>query len=426
MQSNFLVILIFLVGFNICKAQEKEITIELSNYVKDDRFDKYQITLALFLVQNDTIMSMDFENMRPAKPIVIKKPSGYKYCSYGYIFFKGSSNDQNPGYVTVLVCNPYNKNPLMFVDLNQDFDFTNDPVYKLPYLDEPGVAIDIKNQQKPEGSVRILLTRTKMYGKGDLKKHMQEYYEYFYKGRKFIGIEYTYREQRYITRGGIVRTNNDSFRIALNDGNSNGIYNDLESDKAVIINYSDSIFDCTNELAIVKLSKEKMYFEKNGKSYEILECDSFGKFIKIKPSSDNPLLGKIKVGKKIPKFSLILWNGEKLKTRKLRKFNTYFYFVNKTAIDFEQDTMWLRKIAQLDTNKLKVVCVLYVDKSYELRIFGNRSNANYHVALGHRTVSRKLGINSIPTSIWTTKKRRVKKYGIKPEEFYKIYVDQMK
>ncbi|MBJ7429612.1 MAG: hypothetical protein JHD28_11765, partial [Bacteroidia bacterium] len=100
MKRIFLILLLFKT-FGL-SAQNDVITVNLDTWGKDDRFHKYENTLALFKVQGDTIKSLDFEDLRPSVNIIIKKPTGYKNYAYGFLFFTGSHNYKNQGYVTVL------------------------------------------------------------------------------------------------------------------------------------------------------------------------------------------------------------------------------------------------------------------------------------------------------------------------------------
>jgi hypothetical protein len=88
--------------------------------------------------------------------------------------------------------------------------------------------------------------------------------------------------------------------------------------------------------------------------------------------------------------------------------------------------MLLRQIAQLNPEKLKVICVLYVNKTYELRIFNSDAQPNYLLAFGTKELSNKLGINSLPQYLYLGKRRRVKKYGLNPNEFLREYHAQQK
>jgi hypothetical protein len=116
----------------------------------------------------------------------------------------------------------------------------------------------------------------------------------------FVGIEFTYREQRYITRSGLVKLGRESFKIGLLDANANGVYNDAGVDKILFVNTNDTIFDATNPLNFVIFEKggKKTYFEKNGKLFLVKEADAAGKYIKIQPSKDAVDFNKIPAGKK--------------------------------------------------------------------------------------------------------------------------------
>jgi hypothetical protein len=427
MKKVFFLPAFFLITLAGLAQTDSTIDVKLAQYVKDDRFEKYQLTLALFLAKSDTIYSMDFEGTKPAKPIQIVKPDGFKLYGYGYIFFSGSSNPYNPGYVSVLVGNPYHKNPTIFVDENQNFDFTDDTSYTLPYFDEPGLEIELANAQVKEGKIKVVLTRNRLFGqKYEFKQYMDEYYAMAYKGRHFVGIEFTYREQRYITRAGLVRLGKESFKIGLLDANANGIYNDAGIDKILFVNTNDTIFDATNPLNFVTFEKggKKTYFEKNGKLFLVKEADAAGKFIKIQPSKDAVDFNKIPAGKKVPKVKFTLAKGEKFKLNKWRRKEVYIYFGSKTSKNFKSDTLLLRQIASLDSNNLKVICVLFVNKSYELRIFKSDADPNYPLAFGTKELSTKLGINTLPQSLYLGKRRRVKQYGLNPNEFLRLKLKQ--
>ncbi|MFN4082784.1 MAG: hypothetical protein ACK4K9_04070 [Bacteroidia bacterium] len=423
-----IILILYIIPFMLFSQSGDTIKVSLNQYAKDERFDKFQLTLALFNTQGDTILSFDYEGLKKAKTIIIKKPQGYQNYSYGYLFFTGSANSINPGYVAVLVGNTFTKNPILFIDTNNDFDFTNDSAYKLPYYDEKPLSIELKNNRFPEGKIKILLSRNKLFGnKYDFKKYMDEYYAEIYKGRRFVGIEFTYREQRLQGRFGIVKLPDDSFKIALFDANSNGIYNDSDTDRIVVINMKDTIFDSTNPLGTFTLAKppKRMFFEKNGRYFELINADPFGYFLTMRVTSENPDLGNIKKGKKVPKIVFTLAEpNQKLKLKKLRKKQVYIYLANTSSRNFSADTFMLRQIAALDTNNLKVICVLYVSKSYYFKEFAHEAEANYYVVLGTKEIARKLGISSIPQTLWLQKRRRVFKYGVKPNEFIRNYEQQ--
>lgn len=423
MKSTFFFLIVSLVSVTLWAQTDSTIKVNLDQYAKDDRFDKFQLTLALFLAKGDTLLTMDYEGTRKVKPFLVKRPEGYKYYAYGYLFFNGIENKENPGYITALVGNPYHKNPKLYLDVNNNHDFTDDTSYTLPYFDEEPLMFELANAKYPQGKIKVVLSRNKLFGqKYDFKKYMDEYYEMSFKDRQFIGAEYTYREQKFIARIGQVKLQNESFKIALLDANTNGIYNEPEIDKVMFINTRDTLLDATNPLNFVTIAKagQPTYFEKNGRTYKVIEADIAGNYIVFKPTTEQAELNKLKIGSKAPKVKFTLAKGEKLKLNKFKRKEVYLYFGSRNSKNFKSDTMLLRQLAALDTNNLKVIMVLYVNKSYELRIYNSDAKPNYHLAYGTKELSRKLGIGSVPQTLYLGKRRRIKQYGLKPEELLRM------
>lgn len=395
------------------------LTVVCNHWGIDDRFYKYEITLPLFLTQHDTIRTLTFENLFPAKNIIIKKPEGYVQYGYGFIFFPGAIDAINPGYTSVLVCNPYARNPKMIIDENHNYDFTDDLTYALPYFNENGIELDLNNSSFSLGKNRIRITRNYLFNKADYRKYMDEYYAYFYKDRKFCGMDYSYRIQHHIVRSGIVRINNDSFRIGLYDANKNGLFNDADTDKVMLIQYNDSIFDATSDIGscTLKNGAHQNFIERNGFIFEIASIDSFGNHIQLIPTAgSDPKTWKYKTGKRIPRMKFTLYDASQLKLRKLRKQKVLFYFNKIDHPALEKDTLLLRQIAAIDTNKIRVIVFLWVDRSYELRIYGSQSKANYYVALGNKEIAKKLGIKGLPQTMYLNKRRRLIAYHKSLEE----------
>ena len=196
----------------------------------------------------------------------------------------------------------------------------------------------------------------------------------------------------------------------------------------MFVNYQDTIFDATNPLSFQLLSSKinENYFEKNGNVFQILYADQLGKKLIIKPSLTGTGLGRIEKGKKVPNIKLNFANGQKQKLRKFKRKEVYIYFAGPNTKNFDSDTLLLRQIAALDSNRLKVICVLYLKKSYELSIYQDQAKPNYLVANGTREMSKLLGIRSLPQSLYLGKRRRVKQYGLKPNEFIRAYLGDIK
>jgi hypothetical protein len=396
------------------------IYVKLDQWAKHDQFEKLMLVLPFYVTANDTVETMDFENLRRSVKIRIVKPQGFNTYAYGYLFFNGISNPQNPGYVNVLMVNMSDRNPQLFVDRNNNYDFTDDgPSHKvpMPFNRKDTTMIVLNRTDNPAAANAFQLSRMDFSNKYQYKQLLNEYYGIYYKNRKFAGIEYCFREQRFVTRSGMVKLSDDSFRIALYDGNSNGLYDDVETDRIITANYQDTIFDTKDELRSVRIGKNKedWIVEKNGRQFEILQIDPAGQYLtlRILPLKN---AGGIAAGKKVPSFRYIDWQGKPHKLKKLRKYNVYIYYSGPYAKNFQADTATLRVIADEFRDCVKVIGFIDVNKSYELQIFGSYSYLNWTAAFKDREITRQLQIRGIPSSIWLGKKRRVKQYNLTPQQ----------
>jgi hypothetical protein len=405
----------------VCKAQTSDlIFVKLDQWAKHDQFEKLVATMPFFLISTDTIETMDFENLREAKKIRITKPEGFRTYAYGYIFFNGVPNPQNPGYVSVLMVNLADRNPQLFVDYNNNYNFTDDGEsikVPMPFNRKDTSTIVLSRSDNPNAQIAIQLSRMNFLNKYEYKKLLNEYYEIYYKNRTFAGIEYCFREQRFVSRSGIVRLADDSFRIALYDANSNGLYNDIDTDRIITANYPDTIFDTKDDLRGMTIPKKKedLIIEKNGLQFEILQIDPAGQYMTLKalPVQNS---GRLVPGKKAPSFTYVDWEGKKNKLKKLKKYNVYIYYSGPYAKNFAADTATLRIIADEFKDCVKVIGFIDMNKSYELRIFGTYSNLNWIAAFKDKYVTRQLQIRGVPSSLWLGKKRKVKQYNLTPQQ----------
>lgn len=407
---------VFLGVVNMVAAQQ-QVTVKLTTNARDDRFDRLSINLALFEVKNDTILSWDFEGLRKAVPLLITKPQGFKLYAYGYLFFAGNTTGYNPGLITILVANPYDKHPKLFLDLNNNLNFTDDGnAVDLPWMGEHKLLNFCMPNSQQCASVK--LSRHPYNNKYEYKMLMNEFYTLTYPDRKFMGMEYCYRQQVYQTKAGILADGKDSFYVALYDGNQNGIYNEADSDKFVIANISDTVFYPFDELYASTISNKagKCFVDKNGKQYELVSASPYGTELTLNILNQASTEGQTRKGKKLPKFKYITWKGESKKITKLRKYQLYIYYGSPQSANFSEDTAVLRIIAQDYVNQVKVIGFIEVNKSYELSIFGQYSYLNWILAYKDKYLNKRLGIRGIPNSIYTAKRRKVIGYNMTPKQ----------
>jgi hypothetical protein len=127
---------------------------------------------------------------------------------------------------------------------------------------------------------------------------------------------------------------------------------------------------------------------------------------------------QIKPGKSIPKFTYTDWRGNKLKSKKLRKYHAYIYFGSPQSTNFTNDTIMLRKITSEFGQQIKIVGFIEVNKSYELSIMGQFGKPNWTLAYKDKYINQKLGIKGLPSSVLTKKRRKVVTYHLTPQQLY--------
>lgn len=399
---------------------QQQVTVSLNQPSRDERFEKFNLNVALFELKNDTILSWDFEGLREAKPLIVKRPEGFAAYAYGYLFFAANTSGYNPGFVTIIIGNPYHGNPTLFADLNNNLDFTDDAYSaRLPWRgDTTLINLCMPNSAQ---CARIKFTRHKYDGNFKYKELMNEFYNTTYPDRKFIGMEHCYREQRYQVLSGVLVNGEDSFRVGLYDGNFNGVYNEADSDRMVMANWNDTFFYAFDDLHSSLITKKQgaCFIDKNGKQYEFVNAAENGSLITVRILDNTNNTNQVKPGKKLPRFKFVTWKGEKKKIAKFRKYQLYIYFGNPQAKNFTQDTIALRELTDKHKDKLRVIGFIEVQKSYELRIYGQYWELNWMLAYKDKELNKKLGIRGLPSSILTKKRRRVVQYNLSPAEVLK-------
>jgi len=396
---------------------QQEMTVELTDCARDDRFDRLNSNLALFELKNDTILTWDFEGLRKAKAIPIIKPEGFKAYAYGYVFFAGNYQGNNPGFITVLLGNPYHAKPTLFADLNNNNNFVDDNYSViLPWRgDTAEIEMCLSGTKL---CTKIKFTRHLMESKQMYKELMNEFYQLTYTNRKFIGMDHCYRIQQYQIKCGLALAGGDSIRVALFDANNNGIYNEPDSDRFVLANLTDTLFYPFDDLYSSTISKKSgfCFIDKNGKQIEFVSASPHGENVIFNVLDQSNNSGHIKVGKKLPRFKYITWKGDRQKISKLKKYELYIYFGSPQSINFAADTVALRVLATRYSKYLGVIGFIEVNKSYELSIFGQYSYLNWTLAYKNKDLNHKLGIRGLPSSIYTKKRRRVIRYNLTPNE----------
>ena len=422
-QMRILLVTLILFATLAVSAQQNLYFVKMDQVSMDAKENRMMNPIAFFNMVSDTILSYNIENAEDAKPILIKKPEGYKTYAYGFVFFNGVPNPMSPGVIHLLLCDFKSQSPLLYIDRNNNNNFNDDgnPI-ALPgaYQLRDSAIFNLCRTDNADACISILLSRMNLINKSAYRDLLNEYYEFYYPGRKFIGIDFCFREQRLNQRMGVIRTPTDSFKLALMDVNSNGLYNEPGVDRYLIANLQDTFADSQNELQsfVIPEKAEDRFFEKNGTTYRIIKMDDAGKSITVIATDERNNTG-IAAGKKVPKFKCYEWTGNKISIKQYKRKQVYIFLTSTKARDFSADTTALRAVMDKHGSRIQVIGFIDIDKSYELKIFGQYANLNWIAAYKNKYVIRDLQLRGMPASLLLGKKRKVMQYSISPQELLK-------
>lgn len=410
-----------------CLAQKIE-QIRFDEKAYGERYFKSKLIIPIFKYQRNSIEEYEkfgVFNDKKLENFSIKKfpdMNDATDTAYGFIYYSGAPSDINRGYVTILVNNykRWVKPAIIHIDKNNNLDFTDDGAADTftaftPYLDINFPHPVVKNANYTVRLSRFDLSKDEKY-----RFLMDEYYKNNQGNKVFAGIDYSFKENRLNIKGTTYINGTDTFRIAIEDGNYDGLYNSAEYDKIYVAKKSDSIFLDDFSFPIEERIK-KTEFEWNEKVYKITEFDPAGNYIKFYWDKDAVSRKALQVGKKIPKFTFYLYDSKT--TKKIKKYKRkglYIYFYNYSNPTFDEDTTALTQIHRKYGNCINIVTLNYGDYYKSIRAMKVLDKIPYTVGLSNREINRMFNIETLPQGFLCRKRLRLTHKNISPQEVLEL------
>lgn len=175
--------------------------------------------------------------------------TGSKDTCYAYMYFGGlMGNAQLSGYVfTVITNNTRNAKPcLLWIDRNYNLDLTDDGAPDTFYFNTKYKDIRFENPKVKGAFYTTRISRFPINYNPKYLMMLDEYYKESSGSKQFCGSTFSFREERLNIRAGDVIAGSDSFRIALKDVNSNGLYNEPGLDVALTGDYKSNLLTDQN------------------------------------------------------------------------------------------------------------------------------------------------------------------------------------
>lgn len=420
------ILLIFcFISLSLSLGAQDLTTLQLNEGGKDRYFETSKLIAPVFQLKNDSIESYQGFGISSEKPlerfkVMLPEFTGILDTGYTFLFSQVSENSVN-GYTAVLVANYGRRNlpAVIYVDHNNNFDFRDDGKPDTFYLNLAYLDVDLKHPQFPDRKVTFRLSRFDFTKDFAFKRMADELIKEHCGSKHYVGTSFSFREQRFNIRYSDCVVGTDSFQVALQDMNYNGLYNEPGIDR-VLLNAYGSVIQGTDYIFQIEANEGKTYFERGFKSYQILHIDDYGKTLQFKFDPNTQAKRQLVVGKKVPRIKFIDSDGKEQKLRWYRRKPVYIYFWNREAEGFAEDTAALRMIQEKFCPMIKVIALNYGDNPKILHSYVHVNGVQYLSGTATKAIIQKYQLEGIPYGFLLKKRLRLYQKGLRPTELLRM------
>jgi hypothetical protein len=395
----------------------------LTEREQDDKIKKSLAIIPVYQYESDSIepyTHFGIAKKPEERDLVIRRLPDMSQCrdtGYSFIYFSGADNEINQGYCLAMIGNfKRSLRPVyFFIDKNNNLDFTDDgPPDSITYH-QSNTTIKFTNPDNKDAHHFVKLTRI-AYGKNlKYKKLLTEHYQKHSGRKKFININYCYREQRLNTLSGVFVNEADSFKIALKDMNSDGLFNETCRDR-FYVGAADELIS-TDIMTRIPPEMKNVYFEWNKKRYRITNIEPTGAYLDFEEVKDAVLEKALKVGKKVPNFSYVTISNEKQELKAFKKKEVFIFFWDKETLTSE-DTLYLGKLHREFSNQLEIITLNHGDVPRTVRIMHFYDRIEWPIGFSSTGIGRMFYVESLTKGVYLKKRRKLKDDDISPKEVY--------
>lgn len=390
----------------------------------DDVFRKSQTVIPVFSYKQNPIEGIEDFGIKTNKRHVtetfnpvLPKMEMCKDTSYTFFYFGGAENSPIKGYVLGIVGNYSKKDSIsyLWIDRNMNLDL-NDDGPPLLFYNKPEFYLDIRfaNPNNPIANHIVRISRFETSKNTAYKKLVNEHFQKNSGTKEFRGLDYAFREQRINLRSSDIIIGTDSFRLSIKDNNSNGIFNEIETDEIIIDNYGKEEI---NGISFT-IHKKETAFERNGKRYIVTKIDPAGNYIEFIEQQNANLEKQLKTGKKIPAFTVIHANDSLKNTplRKYRKKPIYIVYWNLDNPPSKEEIEIWKTIHNQYGKKIHLILLNYGDSRGKVHGWKLRNGLYCTVAMSNQEQLNRYYVESLPSRFMTGKRLKLKEISITSQE----------
>lgn len=327
--------------------------------------------------------------------------------SFTQIYFTGNNHAAIENGIMVLVGNYTSESPLLWVDYNNDLDFSDEG--KPLSFSEAFIDISIPNNDQPELVYTLRFHKLDSVRKAEIKPMLEQF---IIKGEPYS--DFFFDESRNIKVGDFMYKG-DSLRIGVVDYNINGSYTDLGTDRIVIGTYGGSITG-TEESAGAIILDSTNYFQGESYAFEVKEIADDGTSILIKPTLASNVEHRIKEGESIPDYTFELLSGEKTSVHKYLNTDKHLYlsFWANWCVGCHQEVEDLKRIYSDHSDKFTLIGLNYNEDAGKVKSFLDKYSIKWLNGFSTAEINEGLLIQGMPRNILIDPSGKIVEMNIHP------------
>ena len=378
--------------------------------------------IPLFFLRGDSVGEfLDLSAAIVGEEVRYRKIIPPKYSTlnmaYGYFFNNQLSNSFSPHHSLFLIENPtqlHRKKSLIWIDRNQDFDFSND----LPDTLELGKSNGVISSGSGGKALGIQLEPFPYQQFKQFAKMSDEAILLQQGNRTYVSSRFSLKETRWNLWYARTIYDGDTVDIGIKDVNCNGKYNDWGIDRVFIKSYNNPIFYGNNSVVLEKTTD--LFWMGNSFELKVFD-DQLGvvEMKKVAPKTNDYCLS---VGKKFPRFRFCVAEKpvHKKQIRRVRAEYVFVYVWSAENPSFIADSAILHQIQRNLPSNIKILMLNHGGSGRYVYRYNKRYETNFLQGFCSPKIAKKLKLQSMPQSFLLDSRQNIVKIGMNARQFQRF------
>ena len=400
--------------------------IKLDTRIKTQQYNKGFNIMPVYLTHSNMLeYYTDAWAGEPLEKFSVKLPdmTGCTDTAYSFIYFSGFQRSACPNYDVIIIGNAQSYLiPKFFIDYNHNLDYSDDgPPITFPYNGDE-ISFNLCNAADSTACLHYRLTRYYLQNQYELRRNLNDFFSSNAGTKQYVGLDNSYRIQVMNQWGTDVKMGADSFRIAVEDHNNNGRYNDPGVDHIQLAPYgTEPMSNDVNEGSVVQPKKAgDILLQHLNESYAISAISANGRTLNLRYNGRHVRAAEKLIKKRAPRFKYELLTYRKYnKLKKFRGQEVYLFFYNFKTADtttFEQ----LKALYEASGERLKIIALNYGNDPMLVKEFVKTKYYMWSNGLATKKIASRYYIDQLPMGFYLNRRLRVEKIGVSPAEMLQI------